>query len=113
MQARLVEESSCSTYLGLFPRTAGVEVVGRADGKWQVPEKHFPTDREGNRTEESKHDQRVLGHWWPHHAEPSHAEQGRTQHVSRSGGPLLPCPLGVGFPGVQPTQKLFCFGYIS
>lgn len=60
-----MEESSCSTYLGLFPRTAGVEVVGRPDGTWQVPEKYFPTDHGGNRTEEAKHDQWVLGHWWP------------------------------------------------
>lgn len=64
MQEWLVEGSSCSTYLGLLPRTAGVEVVGRSDGKRQVPEKYFPPDHEGNRTEESKHDQRVLGHWW-------------------------------------------------
>lgn len=64
MQEWLVEESSCSTYLGLFPRAAGVDVVGRADLKRQVPEKCFPTDHEGNGTEESNHEQRVLGRWW-------------------------------------------------
>lgn len=44
---------------------------------------------------------------------PFHAEQGRTRRVSGSGGPLMPCPLGVEFHGAQPTGKLFCFGYIS
>lgn len=65
MQEWLVEESSCSTYPGLFPRAAGVDVVGRVDLKWQVPEKCFPTDHDGNGTEESKHEQWVLGRWWP------------------------------------------------
>lgn len=34
------------------------------DLKQQVPENCFPTDQEGNRTEESKHKQQVLGSWW-------------------------------------------------
>lgn len=43
----------------------GGDVVGRADLKRQVPEKCFPTDHDGNGTEESKHEQRALGRWWP------------------------------------------------
>lgn len=39
--------------------------------KWQVPEKCFPTNHEGSRNEESKHNQWVPGSGWlpPHRAD--------------------------------------------
>lgn len=79
-----MEESSCSTYLGMFLWAVGVEVVGRVDLTSQVPEKCFPTDHEGNRTEESKHDQWVLGSWWPQ-LPPTQSKAGRNMDQAQVG----------------------------
>lgn len=85
--------------LGCFPGSRRAR-GWRADLKWQVPEKCFPTNHTGSRNEESKHNQWVPGSGWP----PPPTEPVRWA--------LLPCSLGMRSLGARPTGKSFCFGCI-